>query len=301
MVKKNLNLSPVDLKLRHKAIRAKVIGQTIIWVMLILMYIPILMLIAYSFTAATNVGTWTGFSLKLYSDLFHDEEIMTALGNTIILALSSAAVSVILGTCGAIGVFYSKKRTRAVVETVTQIPVVNAEIVIALSLTVMFVFVGSYLFQGANVFSFWTLLVGHVILSLPFVYLSVKPKLQQMDPALYEAALDLGCTQRKALFKVVLPEIFPGVISGFLLAITLSLDDFIVTAFTRGAGLLSGEKTIETLSTLVQAKIKKGPIPPAMRALTTILVLVVFIAVVLITIYQNRAHKKKTRKGRGSL
>ncbi len=301
MVKKNLNLSPVDLKLRHKAIRAKVIGQTIIWVMLILMYIPILMLIAYSFTAATNVGTWTGFSLKLYSDLFHDEEIMTALGNTIILALSSAAVSVILGTCGAIGVFYSKKRTRAVVETVTQIPVVNAEIVIALSLTVMFVFVGSYLFQGANVFSFWTLLVGHVILSLPFVYLSVKPKLQQMDPALYEAALDLGCTQRKALFKVVLPEIFPGVISGFLLAITLSLDDFIVTAFTRGAGLLSGEKTIETLSTLVQAKIKKGPIPPAMRALTTILVLVVFIAVVLITIYQNRAHKKKTRKGRASL
>ena len=301
MVKKNLNLSPVDLKLRHKAIRAKVIGQTIIWVMLILMYIPILMLIAYSFTAATNVGTWTGFSLKLYSDLFHDEEIMTALGNTIILALSSAAVSVILGTCGAIGVFYSKKRTRAVVETITQIPVVNAEIVIALSLTVMFVFVGSYLFQGANVFSFWTLLVGHVILSLPFVYLSVKPKLQQMDPALYEAALDLGCTQRKALFKVVLPEIFPGVISGFLLAITLSLDDFIVTAFTRGAGLLSGEKTIETLSTLVQAKIKKGPIPPAMRALTTILVLVVFIAVVLITIYQNRAHKKKARKGRGSL
>jgi spermidine/putrescine transport system permease protein len=165
----------------------------------------------------------------------------------------------------------------------------------------MFVFVGSYLFQGANVFSFWTLLAGHVILSLPFVYLSVKPKLQQMDPALYEAALDLGCTQRKALFKVVLPEIFPGVLSGFLLAITLSLDDFIVTAFTRGAGLLSGEKTIETLSTLVQAKIKKGPIPPAMRALTTILVLVVFLAVVLITIYQNRAHKKKTRKGRESL
>ena len=298
MVKKNLNLSPVDLKLRHKAIRAKVIGQTIIWIMLIVMYIPILMLIAYSFTAATNVGTWTGFSLKLYSDLFHDEEIMTALANTIILALASASVSVILGTCGAIGTFYSKKKTRAVVETVTQIPVVNAEIVIALSLTVMFVFVGSYLFQGANVFSFWTLLVGHVILSLPFVYLSVKPKLQQMDPALYEAALDLGCTQRKALFKVVLPEIFPGVLSGFLLAITLSLDDFIVTAFTRGAGLLSGEKT---LSTLVQAKIKKGPIPPAMRALTTILVLVVFLAVVLITIYQNRAHKKKTRKGRESL
>jgi spermidine/putrescine transport system permease protein len=295
MVKKNLNLSPVDLKLRHKAIRAKVIGQTIIWIMLIVMYIPILMLIAYSFTAATNVGTWTGFSFKLYSDLFHDEEIMTALANTIILALASASVSVILGTCGAIGTFYSKKKTRAVVETVTQIPVVNAEIVIALSLTVMFVFVGSYLFQGANVFSFWTLLVGHVILSLPFVYLSVKPKLQQMDPALYEAALDLGCTQRKALFKVVLPEIFPGVLSGFLLAITLSLDDFIVTAFTRGAGLLSGEKTIETLSTLVQAKIKKGPIPPAMRALTTFIFLLVLLVAIGITIHRNVQAKKALR------
>jgi spermidine/putrescine transport system permease protein len=122
-----------------------------------------------------------------------------------------------------------------------------------------------------------------------------------MDNNLYEAALDLGATPTKALFSVLIPQILPGIIAGFLLSITLSLDDFIVTAFTRGAGLLSGEKTIETLSTLVQAKIKKGPIPPAMRALTTILVLVVFLAVVLITIYQNRAHKKKTRKGRESL
>jgi spermidine/putrescine transport system permease protein len=163
----------------------------------------------------------------------------------------------------------------------------------------MFVFIGDYIFRGNSIFSFWTLLFGHIVLQVPFVYLSVKPKLQQMDPALYEAALDLGCTQRKALFKVVLPEIFPGVLSGFLLAITLSLDDFIVTAFTRGAGLLSGEKTIETLSTLVQAKIKKGPIPPAMRALTTIIFLVVLLIVIGITVYRNvSAKKKKVRKGR---
>ena len=299
MVKENALLSPNELKLKKQAVTRKLIAQFVIWSVLIIMYIPILVLIAYSFTTATNIGTWTGFSFDLYSDLIHDKEIMTALGNTIILALTSALISVVLGTTGAIGVFYSKKRTRAVIETMTQIPVVNAEIVMALSLTVMFVFVGSFLMRGANIFSFWTLLVGHVILSLPFVYLSVKPKLQQMDPALYEAALDLGCTQHQALYKVVLPEILPGILSGFLLAITLSLDDFIVTAFTRGAGLLSGEKTIDTLSTLVQAKIKKGPIPPAMRALTTIIFVLVLLVVILITIYNNKATKKSHKSRRG--
>ncbi len=292
--------SPVEKKLRRKAIRGKIIAQFVIWVVLLIMYVPILTLIAYSFTTATNIGTWTGFSFGLYKDLFNDAEIMTALGNTIIIALVSSVISVILGTAGAIGIFYSKKKVRTVMETVTQIPVVNAEIVIALSLTVMFVFVGTYLFRGASIFSFWTLLIGHVVLSLPFVYLSVKPKLQQMDPALYEAALDLGCTQSKALRKVIMPEIMPGIASGFLLSITLSLDDFIVTAFTRGAGLLSGEKTIDTLSTLVQAKIKKGPVPPAMRALTTIITVVVLLFVIGVTIYNNRKAKagRKTRKGR---
>ena len=294
-------LSVNERKLRRNAILHKTIGQSIIWLVLIVMYVPIMVLIAFSFTTATNIGTWTGFSFDLYKNLFQSEEIMVALGNTVLIALISSLLSTVLGTCGAIGAFYSKKRSREIIESVNQIPVVNAEIVIALSLTVMFVFFQSYILGGANVFSFWTLLVGHMILQVPFVYLSVKPKLQQMDPALYEAAMDLGCTQTQALWKATVPEIMPGVFSGLLLSITLSLDDFIVTAFTRGAGLLSGDKSIETLSTLVQAKIKKGPIPPAMRALTTILVLVVFLAVVLITIYQNRAHKKKTRKGRGSL
>lgn len=297
MVRQDL-LSPTERKLKNRAIRGKAIAQFVIWAVLLLMYIPILVLIAYSFTTATNIGSWTGFSFQLYADLFKDEEIMTALGNTIILAVASSIVSVILGTSGAIGVFYSKKKTRAAIEMVTQIPVVNAEIVIAMSLTVLFVFVGSIIFGGANIFSFWTLLIGHVILALPFVYLSVKPKLQQMDPALYEAALDLGCTQTQALWKVIFPEILPGILSGFLLSITLSLDDFIVSAFTRGAGLLSGEKTIDTLSTLVQAKIKKGPVPPAMRALTTIIFILVFLVVIGITIYNNRTKKAKVRQGR---
>ena len=291
--------SSANSRIKRRSLAYKVFGQSIIWIVLLVMYLPILVLIAFSFTKATNIGTWTGFSFDLYKDLFNDAEIMTALGNTLLIAIISAAISTVLGTCGAIGAFYSKRRARRTLEQLNQIPVVNAEIVIALSLTVMFVFLQSYVFGGANIFSFWTLLIGHIILQVPFVYLSVKPKLAQMDPALYEAALDLGCTQNQALMKATIPQIMPGVASGFLLSITLSLDDFIVTAFTRGAGLLSGEKNIETLSTLVQAKIKKGPIPPAMRALTTIIFLVVLAAAILITIYRNvKAKSSKKRQGR---
>ncbi len=275
----------------------KVFAQAYIWLVLFLMYLPILILIAFSFTEATNVGEWTGFSFNLYPKLFKDVELMTALGNTLLLAFISAIVSVILGTMGAIGAFYSKRRTRNVIDTVTQIPIVNAEIVMALSLVVLFVFVGNVIFKH-NIFSFWTLLIGHVVLSLPFVYTNIKPKLQQMDPHLYEAALDLGATPRQALWKVIIPECAPGILSGFLLAITLSLDDFIITAFTRGSGLLSGDSQIETLSTLVQAKLKKGPIPVEMRALTTIIFIIVIIAVICITIYKNNtaSHKKVRRR-----
>ena len=295
-------LSPNERKLRTRSLLHKILGQCAIWLVLIVMYVPIMVLIVYSFTVNDNIGSFeNGFSMDLYAKLFQSEEIMVALGNTLLIAVISSVLSTILGTCGAIGAYYSKKRSREGIETITQIPVVNAEIVIALSLTVMFVFFQSYILGGANVFSFWTLLVGHMVLQVPFVYLSVKPKLQQMDPALYEAALDLGCTQRQALVKATIPEILPGVASGFLLSITLSLDDFIVTAFTRGAGLLSGDKSIETLSTLVQAKIKKGPIPPEMRALTTIIFILVLAVAIIVTIRRNATAGKshKTRKGRG--
>lgn len=293
--------SKANKRLKRNSILYKTIGQCAIWLVLIVMYLPILVLIAFSFNDATNIGTWNpdGTGISLYIRLFQDAEIMTALGNTILIALISSFIATVLGTCGAIGAFYSKKRARNAIEKITQIPVVNAEIVIALSLTVMFVFLQSYLLGGANVFSFWTLLAGHIVLQVPFVYLSVKPKLLQMDPALYEAALDLGCTPNQALFKTTIPEITPGIFSGFLLSITLSLDDFIVTAFTRGAGLLSGDRNIETLSTLVQAKIKKGPIPPEMRALTTIIFLVVLLAAILVTIHRNvKAKSTKKREGR---
>ena len=290
----------------------KVFAQSYIWLILLLMYLPIFVLVVFSFTEATNIGEWTGFSLGLYANLFNFEaskDIWIAVGNTVLIAIISATVSTILGTLGAIGAFYSSRKFRQSIDSITQIPIVNAEIVMALSLTVMFVFVGtacSWLMENVfhietrvSLFSFWTLLIGHVILTIPFVYTSVKPKLQQMDPHLYEAALDLGATPNQALWKVIFPETIPGILSGFLLAVTLSLDDFIITAFTRGTGLLSGDKQIETLSTYVQAIIKKDAVPPELRSLTTLIFVGVVLAVIAITVYRNKtANRVKLRKGR---
>ena len=276
----------------------KIIGQSYIWIVLLLMYLPILLLVFYSFSNTTLIGGHYVFSFNLYADLFQNKAIMVAIGNTLLIAIISAAVATLLGTLGAIGVFYSKSKFKKVINFATQIPIVNAEIVIAFSLTVMFVFLGTYIFKD-DIFGFWTLLIGHVSLSLPFVYISVRPKLQQMDPSLYEAAIDLGATPRQALTKITVPEIAPGVFSGFLLSITLSLDDFIITSFTRGAGLLNGDSEIETLSTFIQAAIKKKNIPPEMRALTTFIFIAVIIAVIAVTIYRSRhSNIKKTRKGR---
>ena len=276
----------------------KIFAQTYIWLILLLMYLPVLILVVFSFTTAPQVGQWHGFSFGLYQNLLSSKEIWIAVGNTFIIAITSALVSVFLGTIGAIGSFYSSKKMQAGYDNVTQIPIVNAEIVMALSLCVMFTFLGNYIFHN-ELASYWTLLIGHVVLSIPFVYISVKPKLQQMDPSVYEAALDLGATPAQALRKVIIPEIMPGVLSGFLLAITLSLDDFVITQFTRGAGLLSGGGQIETISTYVQSHIAKRPVPPELRALTTIIFLIVVIAVVVISIRNYRKSKQaKVRKGR---
>ena len=280
----------------------KVFGQTYIWLILLSMYLPVLILIAFSFSAMEQISpNYGNFTFQLYVDLFtgpNAAKIWTAVGNTVLIALISAVISVVLGTLGAIGAFYSKKKTRQLYDFVNEIPVVNAEIVLAFSLTVLFVFLGTFVFR-VYLFSFWTLLIGHVVLSVPFVYISVKPKLQQMDPSMYEAAIDLGATPSVALRKVTIPAILPGILSGFMLSITLSLDDFVITAFTRGSGLLSGEGTIETLSTYVQGKIKKTSIPVELRALTTLLLLLVIVAVVLISLrrYYKETHVKAKRRG----
>ena len=188
---------------------------------------------------------------------------------------SSAIVSTVLGTLGAIGIFYSGKRSKAIMEGIGNIPVMNAEIVTALSLTILFVFFGIS-------FNFITLLIGHVVLTIPFVVLSVRPKLMQMNPNIYEAALDLGATPSKALRSIVLPEIMPGVFSGFILSITLSLDDYIITAFTR-------DTAFQTLSTYVYGVTsKKGTLPPSLRALTTVITLIALAILVIVNIKGNK-------------
>ena len=265
----------------------KIFARSFVYFILFLMYLPIFTLMVFSFTTSKNVGVWSGFSFQLYIDLFKNETIMNALGNTLLVGFSSAVVSTVLGSLGAIGVFYSSKIRKQVAESITQIPVVNAEIVMALSLAVLFVAIG-----WKN--NFLTLLIGHVVLTIAFVYLSVKPRLLQMDPNMYEAALDLGCTTNQALRKVVFPEILPGIVSGFMLAFTLSLDDYIITAFTR-------DNSFNTLSTYVQGVIVKSSIPAELRALTTI-VFILAIGILLVNnLNDRRAAKSRVRGKKGNL
>ncbi len=248
------------------------------WIILFLMYLPIFVLIIFSFTPTDSIGTWDGFTFQLYWDLFKNKDLMNAVLNTVLIAFVSAIVSTILGTLGAIGTFYSSKKYKKFVETTTQLPVVNAEIVMALSLAVLCV-------SLSWKFNFLTLLIGHVVLTVAFVYLSVKPKLQQMDPNSYEAALDLGATPRVALYKVVLPEILPGIFSGFMLSLTLSLDDFVITQYLKAPDF-------ETISTYIQKILSKHPMPAEVRALSTIIFLVAILIVVVQTILSKKQVKK---------
>ena len=256
----------------------KIVARSYLGLILFLMYLPILVLVVYSFTVSDQLGVWTGFSFELYSDLIKNEALVNATKNTVVIAITSAIVSTILGTFGAIGSFYASRKVKKAIDTATQLPVVNAEIVMALSLAV--------LFKGFNTsYSFATLLIGHVVLTVAFVYLNVKPKLAQMDPNIYEAALDLGSTPWHALFKVVLPEILPGILSGFLISMTLSLDDFVITQYLK-------EPSFETISTYIQKIVAKHPIPPEVRALSTIITVVVFAVVIGITVYNNKKAEK---------
>lgn len=259
---------------KHRDLFKVILGRAFILLVLLLMYAPIIVLMVFSFTTSTNVGSWDGFSFQLYVDLFKNKVIMKALGNTLIVAFASGVVSTILGTLGAIGTFYMSKKGKKLIEGLTQIPIINAEIVMAISLAVLFVALGAK-------FNFLTLLIGHVVLTVAFVYLSVKPKLVQMDPNIYEAALDLGATPAVAMHKVIFPEILPGIISGFMLSVTLSLDDYIITAFLR-------DNSFDTISTYVQGVIAKSAIPPALRALTTII-----FGIALIVLFVNNWKTKK--------
>jgi spermidine/putrescine transport system permease protein len=260
----------------------KILAQSYVALILLLMYLPIFLLIFFSFIDSRVVGVIgpnNTFTFELYRRLFLNDKAMAALGNTFLVAFVSSTLSTLLGTVGAIGIYYMKQRGKKIFETMTQIPVINAEIVMALSLAVLFIFFRMPV-------GFTTLVIGHIVLTVAFVYLSVKPKLQQMDPSIYEAALDLGATPMVALIKVILPEIFPGIVAGFVLAFTLSLDDFIITSFLKPA---SG---FETLSTYVEAQLRVG-IPPEIRALTTLIFLFAVGVLIVNFVLTGKGDRKK--------
>lgn len=234
---------------------------------MIFLFAPIVILLVFSFNEAKSLSVFSGFSLYWYRELFRDSETLNAVKNTLVLAVCAAAISTVMGTAAAVGI--NKLRNRylhAVMDTVTNIPMINPEIITGISLMLMFVFVGR-LFGAATSLSFWTLLIAHVTFCLPYVILQVLPKLQQMDKSLPEAAMDLGCTPLRAFLKVEIPEILPGIVTGMIMAFTLSLDDFVISYFTTGNGF-------QTLPIRIYNMTKKT-VTPKMYALATIIFFVI--------------------------
>ena len=234
---------------------------------MIFLFAPIVILLVFSFNEAKSLSVFSGFSLYWYRELFRDSETLNAVKNTLVLAVCAAAISTVMGTAAAVGI--NKLRNRylhAVMDTVTNIPMINPEIITGISLMLMFVFVGR-LFGAATSLSFWTLLIAHVTFCLPYVILQVLPKLQQMDKSLPEAAIDLGCTPLRAFLKVEIPEILPGIVTGMIMAFTLSLDDFVISYFTTGNGF-------QTLPIRIYNMTKKT-VTPKMYALATIIFFVI--------------------------
>jgi spermidine/putrescine transport system permease protein len=245
--------------------------------MLLFLYLPIFVLIVFSFNS-TKGYTWTGFSLKWYQELFSNELILDSLKNTLIVAAVASVAATVLGAGAAIGVFSMKnKALKSTINSVTNLPLVSPEIVMGISLMLLFSFARM---SGG----FLSLVIAHISFCVPSVYFSVLPKLRQMNGNLYEAALDLGCTPPKAFMKVVIPEIMPGVITGFLMAFTYSLDDFVVSYFTAG--------NVQTLSITIYSMVKKR-VSPEINALSTIL----FVVVLMILLFTNvRSIKKEHAK-----
>lgn len=251
----------------------------------ILLYAPIATLIVLSFNSSKTRAKWGGFTFKWYEELFQNEQILTALSNTLLIALLSAFIATIIGTIASIGIHNMKAKTRSIMLGITNIPMMNSEIVTGISLMLLFIAVGNFVSQligvPTSLFGFTTILLAHITFNIPYVIVSVMPKLKQVNPNTYEAALDLGANPLYAYFKVIIPDILPGILSGFLLSFTMSLDDFVITHFTKGAG-------VDTLSTKIYTEVRKG-IKPEMYALSTLM----FTVVLLLLLFINYAPKKK--------
>lgn len=250
-----------------------------LFLMILFLYLPILVLIVASFNDSKILGTWKGFTLKWYKELFENKAIMNALKSTLVLAVMAAFIATVMGTLACLTISKMRKMRRATIMSITNIPMLNAEIVTGLAFMLLFIGIGMTL-------SFSTVLIAHVTFCIPYAVLSIMPKVQQIDNNMYEAALDLGASRTYAFFKITLPDIMPGVLSGFFMSFTMSLDDFIITHFTRGSGF-------DTLSTKIYTEVRKG-IKPEMYALSTLLFVTVFVLLLLIN--KTPAKKKVVTK-----
>ena len=277
----------------------KPIAKVYTALILVFLFAPIAILLVFSFNDAKSLSVFSGFSMYWYRELFRDAETLAAVRNTLVLAVSAAVISTIMGTAAAVGMHKLRARwLRAMMDTVTNIPMINPDIITGISLMLMFVFVGRF-FGAATSLNFVTMLIAHITFCLPYVILQVMPKLQQMDKALPEAAMDLGCTPLRAFLKVEIPEIMPGVVTGLIMAFTLSLDDFVISYFTAGNGFV-------TLPIHIYSMTKKT-VTPKMYALATIIFFVI-LALLLIsnladadaaeTTRKARAHRKSMKKSR---
>lgn len=244
------------------------------------LYAPIAVLIVFSFNESKNRATFTGFSLKWYKALFQNDLIMHSLWNTLLVAVLASVVATLLGTIAAVGISGMRKRMRSAMMNVTYLPVINPEIITGISTMLLFVYLKEVLHMELG---FLTVLIAHITFCLPYVILNVLPKLRQMDPSLYEAALDLGCNPLQAFMKVVVPEIMPGIASGFLMSFTFSLDDFIITYFTSGSSFQTLPVTIYSMTRM--------KINPQINALSTLMFLFVLTLLLLMNI------RKKPRQG----
>ena len=263
----------------------KVLAKLYIWLILVVLYAPLVFIAIFSFTESKVLGSWEGFSTTLYQNLLTGDmqgnaSLIAAVRNTLLIAIIAALISTLLGTVAAIGIQNLKGRKRQTMNFLNSIPMINPDIITGVSLFLLFVFL--HFSQG-----YVSVILAHITFCTPYVVLSVMPKLQQMNPNIYEAALDLGATPGIALRKVMIPELKPGMISGFILAFTMSLDDFAVTFFTRGTiGL-------ETLSTFIYTDARKGGLTPELRPLMTLIFLIILVLLVVINVRQQRLNNKK--------
>ena len=254
----------------------------------IFLYIPMVVLILGSFNTGKNLAIFEGFTLNQYKELFRDQELLALLGNSLLIAILSTAIATAFGTFAAVGIHALKPRMRKAVMGLTNIPMTNPDIVTGISLSLLFVFIGTGMLGQKQSLNFWTLLIAHITFNLPYVILNVMPKLQQMDPALQDAAMDLGCTPVRSFFKVTIHEILPGIISGAIMAFTMSLDDFVISYFVTGTDFV-------TLPVKIYSFTKK-PIHPKIYAMFTLLFLLIFVLMVAMNLLQLRGEKHKTQK-----